>query len=73
MRCMDWFQRAMLESDYELYDDTIDLAKIVFDDIDLETPFVARRSSLLGFTVSLLGVIYFSMSLYQCSSNSPQG
>lgn len=35
MRCMDWFQRAMLESDYELYDDTIDLAKIVFDDIDI--------------------------------------
>jgi len=35
MRCMDWFQRAMLESDYELFDDTIKLAKIVFDDIDI--------------------------------------
>ena len=35
MRCMDWFQRAMLMSDYELFDDTLDLAKIVFDDIDI--------------------------------------
>ena len=34
-RCMDWFQRAMLMSDYELYDDTLELAEIVFDDIDI--------------------------------------
>jgi len=35
MRCMDWFQRVMLESDYELFDDTLELAEIVFDDIDI--------------------------------------
>ena len=35
MRCMDWFQRAMLMSDYKLYDDTLELAEIVFDDIDI--------------------------------------
>ena len=35
MRCMDWFQRAMLMSDYELFDNTLELAEIVFDDIDI--------------------------------------
>jgi hypothetical protein len=34
-RCMDWFDRAMNNNEYELYDDTLDFAKVVFDDIDI--------------------------------------
>ena len=34
-RCMDWFEQAMAHEEYELYDVTLDFAKVVFDDIDI--------------------------------------